>query len=98
MGQIQTFGKDGSKSEYPFTTLWKGTYVQIFGDTAYVAQQLRTLALNCKKRYSDTSLEEGITLVQWEKKAYILQPKEFSGDLEVHLMACTSTEYHPLQF
>ena len=57
------------------------------GDT-YVAQQLRSLALNCMHKYPDVRLEEGITLAQWEKKkANILQPNEWGGDLEVRLLA-----------
>ena len=31
-GRIQTFGKGGSKSEYPFIELLKGTPFQIFND------------------------------------------------------------------
>ena len=39
-------------------------------------------------KYPDVRLEEGITLAQWEKKkANILQPNEWGGDLEVRLLA-----------
>ena len=36
------------------------------GDT-FVAQQLRKMALNCMQRYPAVHLEEGITVLQWEK-------------------------------
>lgn len=57
------------------------------GDTS-VAQQLRGSALHCMEKYPDVRLEEGITLAQWnKKKANIMQPKEWGGDLEVRLLA-----------
>jgi len=57
------------------------------GDT-FVAQQLRVLALNCMQKYPAVRLEEGLSVLQWEKKKIsILLPNEWGGDLEVRLLA-----------
>ena len=53
-----------------------------------VAKQLRVLALNCMHQYPAVHLEDGIDVIQWEKKKIrILQPNEWGGDLEVRLLA-----------
>ena len=46
------------------------------------------LALLCMHKYPDVRLEDGISQCQWEqKKLRIVQPNEWGGDLELHLLA-----------
>ena len=53
-----------------------------------VSQQLRILALNCMQQYPAVRQEDGISVLQWEKKKMeILQQSEWGGDLEVRLLA-----------
>ena len=57
------------------------------GDTV-IANQLRVMALNCMHQYPAVRQEDGIGVIQWErKKMKILQPNEWGGDLEVRLLA-----------
>jgi len=53
-----------------------------------VADQLRTLALNCMLKYPDVRLEDGMTSSQWEqKKLQVVQCAQWGGDVEIRLIA-----------